>query len=312
MIIFPDNQIIRFLLKLLIITSLIMIFDWGVGSVLRIFYFRQESGACYRSTYSVDSTLADILVIGSSRANHGYVPEIFENELSYTFYNTGKDGNYILYNYAIFKAITRRYNPKMIIFDIRPEDLAYNAFEYDRLSILLPYYQTHPEIADIVRYKGPFEKIKLMSAIYPYNSMIFRIVMGNLEYNKKREPDNNGYVPFFQTMKYEKIDTLKSTILPTDEHKIDALRDIISICQQKNIDLIFVFSPIWLIIEDNLRDTIIPDLCSQNGITYLNMSNDSTFINSPEYFSDRNHLNDVGARVFSSLLTEKITEADIF
>ncbi len=113
-------------------------------------------------------------------------------------------------------------------------------------------------------------------------------------------------------MKYERIDTLNSTILPTDKHKIDAVRDIISICQQKNIDLIFVFSPVWLIIEDNLRDTIIPDLCSQNGITYLDMSNDSAFINNPEYFSDRNHLNDIGARVFSSLLIEKITEADIY
>ena len=42
------------------------------------------------------------------------------------------------------------------------------------------------------------------------------------------------------------------------------------------------------------------------------MSDDSTFINNPEYFSDRNHLNDVGARVFSSLLIEKIIEADIY
>ena len=151
----------------------------------------------------------------------------------------------------------------MIILDIRPEDLAYNAYEYDRLSLLLPYYQTHPETAEIVNLKGPFEKIKLVSAIYPYNSMIFRIVMGNLEYNKKREMDDNGYVPFFHTMQYERIDTLQSAILPADEHKIDALSDIISVCQQKNIDLIFVFSPLWLIIEDNLRDTIITNLCSQ-------------------------------------------------
>ncbi len=189
---------IRFLMKLLIITSLIMIFDLGIGSVLRTFYFRQESGTCYRTTYSVDSTLADILVIGSSRANHGYVPEIFENRLASTFYNTGKDGNYILYNYAIFKAITKRYNPKMIIFDIRPEDFAYNAYEYDRLSLLLPYYQAHPEIAEIVSLKGPFEKIKLRSAIYPYNSMIFRIVMGNLEYNKKESWMIMGMSHFFK------------------------------------------------------------------------------------------------------------------
>ena len=34
----------------------------------------------------------------------------------------------------------------MIIIDISPEELGYNATEYERLSSLLPYYQTHPEI----------------------------------------------------------------------------------------------------------------------------------------------------------------------
>ena len=306
----PHNPIIHFLLKILLLASLILIIDHGVGSVLKFFYFRQESGPSYRTTYSIDSTLADIIVIGSSRANHGYVSEIFENRFSCTFYNTGKDGNYVLYNYAVFKAITMRYNPKMIIFDIRPEDIIYNAFEYDRLSTLLPYYQSHPEIADIMKYRGPFEKIKLISAIYPYNSMIFKIAMGNLEYNIKREPEDNGYVPLFITMKYKGIETLKSNIRPIDENKTDALEDIIYTCKRKNIDLVFVFSPIWIKIPYSPDENIISNLCLKNDIKYLNLSNDSIFINNPGYFVDPNHLNDEGARVFSSLLIEKIKEIE--
>ena len=41
----------------------------------------------------MELTKADLLVFGSSRANHHYVPEVFEDSLKLTFYNTGKDGS---------------------------------------------------------------------------------------------------------------------------------------------------------------------------------------------------------------------------
>lgn len=301
-----QKQIIQFSLRVLIIVIVILLCDRGIGAILKIFYFRQESGDGYRTTYAIDSTLADILVFGSSRANHSYVPEIFEEIFRYTFYNTGRDGNYILYNYAIFKAITRRYNPKMIIFDIRPADLGSNAFEYDRLSLLYPYYKTHPEISEIVDTKSPFEKMKRVSAIFPYNSLIFQIAMGNMEFNKKRVPDIKGYIPFFEIMKNEKIDTSKSNIYTIDENKILALKDIILTCQQKSIELIFVNSPTWGIIQDDYCEVKLIELFSENRITFFDMSNHPTFISNPGYFADKNHLNDEGAKVFSKILSDKI------
>jgi hypothetical protein len=301
-----QKQIVPFIIRIFIIVSFILICDRGIGTILKIFYFRQESGDGYRTTYAIDSTLADILVFGSSRANHSYVPEIFEENFRCTFYNTGRDGNYVLYNYAIFKAITRRYNPKMIIFDIRPEDLGSNAFEYDRLSLLYPYYMTHPEITEIVDTKSPFEKMKRISAIFPYNSLIFQIAMGNLEFNKKRMPDINGYIPFYEIMKNEKIDTSKSSIYTIDENKILALKDIIITCQQKNIKLIFVNSPTWGIIQDDYCEVRLLELCSEYGIPFFDMSNHPIFISSPGYFADKNHLNDEGAKVFSKILSDKL------
>jgi hypothetical protein len=300
------KQIIRFFLKFLLIVSLILVCDRGIGTIIKFFYFRQESGVSYRTTYAIDSTFADILIFGSSRANHSYVPEIFEDGLHFTFYNSGRDGNFILYNYAIFKAITNRYNPKMIIIDISPDDLKYYTFEYERLSLLLPYYQANPEISRVVDFRGPFEKIKFISAIYPYNSLILQIAIGNLEYNKKRVPDNKGFVPLFKIMKHEIIDTSYIATSIIDENKIRALKDIISTCKQKNIDLIFVYSPIWSIIQDSYYNAIISNLCYENGIVYMDMSNDSIFINNPDYFSTIDHLNNEGAKVFSNMLIDKI------
>ena len=302
------RQIIRFISKFLLIVSLTLVCDRGIGTILRYFYFRQESGAGYRTTYAIDSTVADILILGSSRANHSYVPDIFEESLHYSFFNTGREGNFIFYNYAIFKSVTGRYNPKLIIVDISPGELIYSVAEYEKLSLLLPYYKSHPEIGHIVDFKSPFEKVKLISAIYPYNSLILQIGMGNLDLNKERVSDNKGYVPIFKVMKNEKIDTAKISTCTIDENEIRALKDIISTCQQQKIDLIFVYSPIWSIIQDSFCNTILSELCSVKGIRYFDLSNSPAFINNPDYFADIRHLNDEGARVFSTMLIDKILQ----
>ena len=300
------KQVVRFFLRLLLILSVIIVLDRGIGTLLKHFYFRQESGVGYLTTYSIDSTFADILIFGSSRANHSYVPEIFEENLHRTFYNTGRDGTYILFNYAIFKAITMRYNPKLIIIDVRPEDLGYSAREYDILSLLLPYYQKHPEVRRIIDLKGPFERIKRISAIYPYNSLLFQIAMGNLKHNRDRVPDNKGYVPLLSKLANVTIDSTKIVACNIDENKTRALKDIVSTCRQKNIDLVFVNSPTWRIIGDSFCNKILSDFCAENGIRYLNMSNLQVFVSNQGYFSDVYHLNDEGARVFSKLLVNQI------
>ncbi len=302
------RQVVRFFLRLLLILSVIIILDRGAGTLLKYFYFRQESGVGYLTTYSIDSTLADILIFGSSRANHSYVPDILEENLHRTVYNTGRDGTYILFNYAIFKAITKRYNPKLIIIDIRPEDLGYSAREYDILSLLLPYYQRHPEIRRIIDLKGPFERIKRISAIYPYNSLLLQIAMGNLKHNKDRVPDNKGYVPLLGKLENVTIDTTKIIKCNIDKNKTGALKDIVSTCRQKNIDLVFVYSPTWRIIEDSFCNNILSDFCTEYGIRYLNMSNLPVFVSNQGYFSDIYHLNDQGARVFSKLVVDQISQ----
>lgn len=299
------NQIIRFFIRFVLILFILLICDRGIGTILKIFYFHQEFGERFETTYVIDSTLADILIFGSSRANHSYVPEVFEKRLPYTCYNAGRAGCFILYNYAIFKTITLRYNPKLIIFDITPSDLGYSPVAYERLSLLLPYYQQHPEIRPIISLRGPLEKIKKISAIYPFNSFILQIAVGNLDL-KGRPVNSKGYIPHFGIMENTEIDTLKFSSYNLDENLIIALKDIISTCQQKNIDLVFVDSPIWRIVQDNFYKTILSELCYKNGILYLDMSNDPTFINNPKYFLDVRHLNDEGAKIFSNMVIDKI------
>lgn len=300
------RQLVRLFLKLLMIAAIVLICDQGIGRVLKFFYFRSRTGFDAQITYCIDSTRADILIFGSSRATHSYVPEVFEEKLPVTCYNVGRDGSFILYNYALFKAITSRYSPKLIIFDIRPEDISYSATEYERLSLLLPYYQTHPEIRSTVDLGGPLIKIKHMPLISHYNSLILQIAKGNLGNRKVKLSDHKGYVPIIKKMKHENINALEFKGTPIDENKILALKDIITTCQKRKIELVFVFSPIWSIIQDSVYNPVISELCLENNIKYIEMSDNPEFISNPGYFSDISHLNDEGAKEFSNILINKI------
>jgi cell division protein FtsL len=300
------NQMARFSLRFILILLLILIFDQGIGVILKHFYFRQKFGEQSQLTYVIDSTVADMLIFGSSRASHHYIPEIFEKSLNNTCFNTGKDGNYFLYSYALFKTIVKRYNPKLVIFDIRPYELGDITYEYERLSLLLPYYQKYPEIRHIIDLRGPLEKYKHISAIYSFNSVIFQVARGNLKHSKTSEPDLKGYIPLYRTMNHEKIGTWDLCNITFDENKIHALNDIISTCKQKNIELIFVNSPIWVTIQYSSCKNFISDMCSEQGIEYIDMSNDSTFINNPYYFDDISHLNNEGATIFTNMLISKM------
>ncbi|MGE5406338.1 MAG: hypothetical protein ACM3NR_01395 [Methanosarcina sp.] len=295
----PEKQIIRFFRKLMLIAFFIVLADWLTGKVLNHYYFLQKHGPGYLTTYAIDSTQAKILVFGSSRANHSYVPEIFEKELNRSFYNTGRDGVYILHNYAVFRAVAKRYNPEMIIFDIRPEEMKYNPSEYDMLSVLMPYCKNHPEIEEIVDLKGPFEKVKRLSAVYTYNSLIFQIVMGNLERGKDRYSSDKGFVPLKKSMKQMPIDTADRVRFTMDENKLNSLIVINKVCRQNKIDLVFVQSPVWRITVDNAG---LNEFFAVNGISYIDMSNLPVFMKNPQYFADRYHLNSEGAEIFSKTL----------
>lgn len=300
------NQYFKFTVSIIILFMILIIFDRVGGAILRHYYFSQTSGLYYRTNYSIDSTKADILVFGSSRANHHYVPEVFEDSLNMSFYNTGRDGNFILYNYAIFKLILKRYSPKIIIIDINPDEIYYDHNSYDRLSSLLPYYQDHPEIRGIVELRGPFEKVKTFSAIYPFNSNMLTIIVGNLEFNKRRKGDRKGYVPLFNKMKEVTMVPIEMNNLPIDTVKLNAIKDIGEICENKKIMLFYLQSPSYTEKKNTYAKEILMKIANDFNAKFFDYSEDTIFKNNPSLFQDIEHLNNDGATIFSGIVSKRI------
>lgn len=286
---------------------MVWILDLSIGNLLRHFYFMQSAGEGYRTTYSMDSTNADILVFGSSRATHHYVTNILEDNLRLSTYNTGRDGNFLFYNYAVFKAILNRYSPKVVIFDINIEEMYYKEEYYDRLSSLLPYYKEHSEIRNIINLKSHYEKFKLLSSIYPFNSNLISIIRGNSKLHKQQNVSAKGYVPLYKTIK----DTVLINKIPfigsLDSNKINVVKEIIFLCKRNNIKLVFIQSPLYANTQKGSAEGLIEKFALMNHIQFWNYLNDPLFLKSPSYFQDINHLNESGANYFTAIIATRIS-----
>jgi lysophospholipase L1-like esterase len=298
----------KFFVRFFILIILLVVVDFFVGNLLRHFYFKQKAGVYYRTTMAVDSVKSPMLFFGSSRCSHHYNPEIFNKIDSTESYNTGKDGNGLPYYYSVLKAVLKRYSPKIIILDVHINDLEYDPKFFDKISCLLPYYKSHPEIRDIIDKRGTYEKIKMLSATYPFNSMAFSIAAG--QSGKKRTmEDINGYIPLHNKrlhgplLKYD----IKSTAL--DSTYADLLKRFITDCKAKNVRLVIAISPYYKILPSN-KVTIVKakQLADEYGIPFLNYSQRQEFLSRPDFFSDPSHLNADGANLYSTLVSKQIID----
>jgi len=179
----------------------------------------------------------------------------------------------------------------------------------------LPYYEEFKEIRPIVLLRDPFESIKLMSAIYPFNSNLVNIVAFNTNYHPDRNLDFKGYVPLNTVMNINQIkqksENVNNPIIKVqpavDSNKVKALENIIFLCKAKNISLFIINSPIYHS-DNETRGPISQaaklalEIIHRNNANYFDFSYDSTFAGHIELFKDRIHLNDEGAKVFSNML----------
>jgi len=252
----------------------------------------------------METTEADVLVFGSSRAIDHYVPEIFETSLKMSFYNAGRDNMGVLYQTAVLKSVLKRYTPKIIILDFT--GIETGEIESDRLSILLPYYRTHEEIRSIIELKSPFERIKLISQIYPFNSQILLTVIGNLEINKIKRADNNIHVADYEEWKAE-LDSIPNSIAYTrDSNIIVYFHEFITDAKKSGAKVFIIYSPVFLKYDKNQEIDICNRICNAEHVPFWDFSKDTLFLQNKQFFKDVLHLNHKGAILFSNLVVEKI------
>ena len=92
-----------------------------------------------------------------------------------------------------------------------------------------------------------------------------------------------------------------------DSTKLKMYESFIRDCKKSNIKLIIVCSPYYNKFNQPIYSiALAKKIALKNSIPFLDYSSDSFFTSKPNLFSDKIHLNDEGARIFSNMLVDQI------
>ena len=293
----------KFLINIAVFFAIVAVVDFSLG---KVFYWLQSSEAKGRTQteyYICNDLKEDILVMGSSRATHHYVAKMISDSLGVTCFNGGQDGNGILLQYGRWKMISKHHLPKVIIYDIEPSfDLMVddNSRYIDRLKP----YSIDRDVNKYIAELFPMERFKMLSGLYRYNYKFLEIASDCV-----RPSDSNyGYGPNHKQITQEMINRVRSgsniIINPVDPVKIEYLQKLISEAQQNGVQVILISSPYWQG-HDNFDLTAIKEIAAKLNIPFIDYVG-SKIRENPDWFADSMHLNDKGARVFTTDVIHRI------
>jgi hypothetical protein len=315
---FKDKKKLRVALRIIVLVLILGAVDQFMGRAIEKIFYMQGSGKYARITKAIDHSTADIFIFGSSHAHRHYDPSIISSITGAECYNVGTKGQGILFHLAVQEAIFNRHVPEITILNIDPKILYENKKLYDRLADLLPYYRKHKSLDRHLTLRGPFEKYKLKSGLYPYNSTLAHILYFHLV------PQNDvfGHRPLIGNIKPRKFKNValeerdqnqnkiasRTAELPLDENFINAFNAFIDNCRKYGSRLILIASPNYSgdPYTNDISFNQIRAIINEKNIEFYNFSGHNVFKLNEAYFHDLQHMNKQGARLFSKIIAERI------
>lgn len=298
----------RFVLKVFLFFAIVSVVEVATGYGLNYLANHARGGFTQRDAFICDNLETDILLMGSSRCVRHYNPRIITDSLDMSCYNSGQMGNGIILNYGRLKMICERKRPRVVIYDVSPGfDLLVGEDNHRYLTWLKQHYD-RDGIADIFESVDETEKYKMLSQLYRYNSRIVELITDFLH------PVSNARIDGFSPLK-GKMDKSKIKVAGeeqkdyvVDSVKIEYIEKLINEIQGSK--LYFVVSPRWYGM-DSIEFKPIMDICQEQGIPFIDYSNDPKYVHHDQYFKDGNHMNALGADEFTKDLIIELRKRNI-
>ena len=294
----------KFLIHLSIFFAIIILLDRAVGCFLN-YCHNYSKGDQTKALYDLCmKDEYDVLIMGSSQAQHHYVADLLADSLHQSVYNAGMDGYGIIMMNGIYQMISERYSPKMIIYNVTPSFDCYRYTGDDNnkryITPLKPYY-SHPKVKSIVDGVSPFESVKMLSWLYRYNTSFLNIIKNH--YKAGVEIPNHGYEPLSGVMNYEPSSFYDGGEI--DTVKVKYLREFMGCVKERGTELIMVISPRYGATSSDTY-SIVKDLCKEYNVTCLDHYTDSLFVENKDFYEDPMHLNHTGATLFTKIIINQL------
>lgn len=294
----------RYILKIMLFFSIVTVVDIGFGYVCEWLQEHAKGGRMKGVRQAALEQTADIVIMGSSRSHHHYVPQVITKVTGLSAYNAGVDGNGIVLATGLYEMMKARYSPKVIIYDVEPTfDINVYAEDGNNTRYIgeLRPYSWNPQVKGIICRVDLSEQYKTLSSMFRYNSKIMDLLKDQVVLSGYTL---DGYAPLKGEMKTapKKKNTEKAN--ECDSIKLKMMEEFISRMSQSETKLIVIASPKYGATSSKVF-TPIKDMCNRYNVEFWDYYNTPNF-QKMEYFKESMHLNDKGARSFTESVAKRL------
>lgn len=280
-----------FIVKIILITVLLaVVLDFGYTSI----YLNSKSRDKVADVFKSKARSYDVVILGSSRANNHFVTRIFEKNGLKTF-NYGMSGGHLYEASLLLKLmIERNYEIKNLILEA-DLNLSNDKQSEGVAAKFLPYIHR----SEII--KNHFEQERNFNELYYipfYRYLKFDSKIGSRELfntiiqKKTVVTDNGGYY----ALGVNKKGNMKNNIVslnPLNRNKY--YEEIKQLCKTNNIRFIPIMTPMC-------ENVIGMNYFEKVKSAYPEIHNYENVVIENKYFSSCGHMNDNGAKKFTSIV----------
>ncbi len=250
----------------------------------------------------------DILVFGSSRANHHIDVGLF----SLRSFNMGIDGRRLAYISTVIKLLSAN-KEQLVIVNIDPSDIFNEDYEGQDINPLKCKYHRIPTITKVLNESNTISPFQRFYWSIDYNQKVVSILKNFLT-PKYDYLMYNGYDPIllsetqkeirskiFQNGHLEECESL----FQINDTALKYLREMQNFCLKNNKNLLVVTTPIY---GNNcpLDNSELKKVMEKLSIKYWDFTNHFEQNQSIEYWKDKTHLSKIGAELFTKELWNKV------
>jgi hypothetical protein len=263
---------------------------------------------------------ADILITGSSRALSHYDPRIIESTTGLPTFNLGLNGSQTDLQLAVLKTyLKHNRKPRIVLHNLDAFSFVMTREVYDPAQYM-PYLGEN-DIYDTLHHVNPkvWWKCKYLP-LYGYAVHDMRLdwmlgPLGLVGWSPRQvffqgfNPRVGRWTEDFASFKAANPDGVSFEIQPAG---VQVMRELIQVCQQNGIRLIFVYSPEYREMQALTRNRAaifneFHELSQDYSVSLWDFSN-WDHAGEIEYFRNSQHLNAEGAELFSTDLAHRLVE----
>lgn len=300
----------KFLLKVLLFFVCVAVMDVLFGCGFSWLRSHVKGGSTANCEYIANKANEDIIILGSSRATHHYIPQIIEDSLRMSCYNCGEEGNGVVLAYGRLKMLTNRYKPSLILYEVTP------VYDYEKkdpyskyLGYLRPYYDKEGIKTVFDDFDNDFSSLKMLSEMYKNTGRLLPDVADNIVFRE----NNKGYSPLFGEMGAINVKDERDSDIEIDSLKLSYLEKLICLVKSKDIPIIFIVSPKFGANSDVSHYNPALDLCEKYDVPFFNFINYPPITSCPNLFQDLTHLNHKGSVTYTNMIvTEVLKNTELY